>query len=572
MADPKAIKAGRAEVEASFNEAGLKAGLDAAKQHLQNFAKQTSTIMVGGGGALAGIGAMIEAPLALAMKAAVSDISNIRKAADQLGESTDSFSKVSYAASKVGLELDGVVGAGRKLERMIAEAKDGNKAAAESFNKLGLNAAELDKLPIDEKMKAIADAIAKLPSESDRTQAAFSLLGRTGVALLPILRQGGDALERMFEQGRERGLIVSPEEAERVKAFTKNVGALEQTFQGLKRSVGLAVLPDQERLERFTNAATRAIVQVREWVEANKDLVAGLSLAAAGAVAAGTAFVAFGALAASTTTIVSGLATVMNILLAPELLVAAGLVAISAAGFAAGYGLMELTHSAEENAKAAEGWGIVWKQAGDTFAETWTGIKDSLKTGDLEGALQVAVDGMDVVWKQFIFDLTSAWYDFKAGLRKDLYDIGTAAEKAGAIGTAGIFHGAAFQIDDSTKQLNAAMKGLQDAQAKLNSDVKQAAANVLNDEFIRGLDKVGQLDLRPKGGGAGLSPSEQASIIDTLSSVASGRQFGGQGAREALSFGPGVRKSDETKELEKANRKLDEMNKKLDHAGLNWED
>jgi hypothetical protein len=127
------IKAGRAYVEVGADDTGLKSVLEKSQQHVANFGKQTAGI----GAGLAGLGAVIEAPLALAMNSAVEHVTAVRKAAMQLGTSTEEFSAMAAAAKKAGVDMDGLVVTTRKLDRTIDEARSGNKAAAGEFEKLG---------------------------------------------------------------------------------------------------------------------------------------------------------------------------------------------------------------------------------------------------------------------------------------------------------------------------------------------------------------------------------------------------------------------------------------------------
>jgi hypothetical protein len=55
----------------------------------------------------------------------------------------------------------------------------------------------------------------------------------------------------------------------------------------------------------------------------------------------------------------------------------------------------------------------VWGGLAETFQTTLGGIRTALAAGDLKLALEVAVAGLDVVWKGFLLGLQLGWNEFK---------------------------------------------------------------------------------------------------------------------------------------------------------------
>src|SRR5262245_5246679 len=137
-----AIKAGLAVVTAKLDDAPLKGGLNAAKKYVMDWGASIAKT----GAGLAGIGAAIEGPILGASYAAIERFNEMRKAADQLGTTPEIFSGLAFAVKKFGIDSQGLVGASRFMERFVAKAQEGG-SAAEAFEKIGLDAKELIKLP-----------------------------------------------------------------------------------------------------------------------------------------------------------------------------------------------------------------------------------------------------------------------------------------------------------------------------------------------------------------------------------------------------------------------------------------
>lgn len=549
------IKAGRAYVELGTEDSSLKSGLDAAKGHVKAFGKQVAGI----GGAIGGIGAAIEAPLALAMNSAVEHVTAVRKAAMQVGSSTEQFSALGFAAKKVGVDFDGLVATTRKLDRMTDEARSGNKAAAEEFEKLGLSADELAKMPLEEKYVAIADALAALPDHTAKSNAAFKLLGRTGVALLPILEKGGSSLREMFKEAEESGQIVKTADAERVKAFTKTLSMMKETIRGLFLEIGLAVVPDVGKFKAYSDAALQIIRQTREWVSQNRGLVAGLSVAATGAIVLGAAIVTLGGITAATTSIVSAFVAVLNLVAAPELLIVGAFIAAGAAGAVLGYQISKLIdkqHTLERWADLANLFGEAWSEGARIFTQAWEGISIALKNGDLKGAFSILITSLKLAWAELMRFFEDQWLGFKQRLKEKIKDSGLpgASRIADQINTSKDSYIAA---DDAVRKTQ---NDLDDLIKKQRESLLLAIAQKLTFQalaMITGQDRSKRAQ-------------DAAAISAGLDYVSTRQQFGSHRASD-LGVGAGVRKSDETKELEKANKKLEDIDSHIGAAALAFE-
>lgn len=122
-----------------------------------------------------------------------------------LAKSTSAFSRASglsrkesqnwiVVAQQRGIETKqmqmGMATLGRNLN---AVGKDG-KTSSKALQALGLSQKDLLKLPMQERMGAIADEFSKMADGPEKAAAAQQLFGRAGQQLLPILNEGGDAL------------------------------------------------------------------------------------------------------------------------------------------------------------------------------------------------------------------------------------------------------------------------------------------------------------------------------------------------------------------------------------------
>ncbi len=404
-----AIMAGRAVVGTSLDMSGLESGLAKAKKTLVGWGKNVAVA----GAAVAGLGGLIVAPILAGFHSAVTEITEVRKAAEQLGAGTEEVSALAFAAKKAGVDLDGFVTSGRHMQKVLSDAASGDQGAADTLKKLGLNAKDLINLPLEDQFNAIADGIAALPNASDQAAAAMDVFGKAGAAMVPILRKGSAGLKEMRADAEDMGAIISTEDAAKAKEYTKAMGRAKMAVEEFWQEVGSSVLGLAGPIKEASDIFVSIVNGARRWAEANRPLVLSIFGVGAAIVAAGTALVAIGGFLAAAGVAVGGFMTaltavgsVLAFVFSP---VGLGIAALAVAGVAVAALVMEFG-DLEEIGKTL---GPVFSGLGDVFAETWGGIKDALAAGDLGLAFQIAVDGLDVIWQGALVGLQAGWVSFK---------------------------------------------------------------------------------------------------------------------------------------------------------------
>ena len=154
------------------------------------------TAIVGLVGA-AGFGALIASSLRAT--------DTLTKTANKIGTTTEALGALRYAADLTGVSTQTMDMALQRFTRRTAEAAKGMGEAKGAIRELGINAQELNRMPLDKRMIVLADAFAEVKSESDRLRLAFKLFDSEGAALVNTLAQGGDGLRAMLGEARALG-------------------------------------------------------------------------------------------------------------------------------------------------------------------------------------------------------------------------------------------------------------------------------------------------------------------------------------------------------------------------------
>ena len=209
------------------------------------------TAIVGLVGA-AGFGALIASSLRAT--------DTLTKTANKIGTTTEALGALRYAADLTGVSTQTMDMALQRFTRRTAEAAKGMGEAKGAIRELGINAQELNRMPLDKRMIVLADAFAEVESESDRLRLAFKLFDSEGAALVNTLSQGGDGLRAMLGEARALGLAMSSTAAKGVEDTVDSLTKLQSLFKGVTDQTVAAFAPAIEAMVvRFTALLQRTI-------------------------------------------------------------------------------------------------------------------------------------------------------------------------------------------------------------------------------------------------------------------------------------------------------------------------
>jgi hypothetical protein len=143
------------------------------------------------------------------------------------------------------------------LNKNIAAGASGSKSSAKSFKAMGLDATALKAASANERMAMLADAFHKMPPGIDKATAAQKLFGRQSQNMLPILDQGGKAVnEHVKALGKQMGM--TKEGAKASMEFVKKQREWQATQEQLKISIGSALMPVLVQLAEIITPLVKA--------------------------------------------------------------------------------------------------------------------------------------------------------------------------------------------------------------------------------------------------------------------------------------------------------------------------
>ena len=180
---------------------------------------------------------------AVYIRSNVRAIDELGKLQDRLGDTTEAWSEYRLVADRAGVRFNQLSIGLQRLQRRVAEAAIGTGEAQEALRELGLDAEELSKLPITAQFERVADRIALVGKESDRTRLAFKLFDSEGVALLQTMKDGAVGIQQVRQEARELGLSLDQSAVQQATRANDALTNLGEGVRGLGERFVLRLVP-----------------------------------------------------------------------------------------------------------------------------------------------------------------------------------------------------------------------------------------------------------------------------------------------------------------------------------------
>jgi len=388
-----AIRAARAYVETFFDD-GAAQGIKKLERQLDALGDKARSI---GGNLLA-----ISAPILGLGAAAVTHFTAAGSALDDMSQRTgigvSSLSELSHAAQMSGTSLESLESALVKQTRFLGDLQSGSKGAANTLAQLGLSTDDLAGLSGDQAFLVLADAVSQVDDEVTRTNLAMDVFGKGATELLPMLNAGSAGIEKLRQEARDLGIVMSDEDAAAAAEFGDMIDRLWAQILALTSQVGSALIPTLSKMiDQITPLLTAGI----EWISQNDEIVLLFAEVSAGVMAGGAALVGLGFATSAAATgmgyVVSAGSSVIGTVISIGKTVAMLLNPISLISGA---------------------WGVLlggFSTAGAVFAA----LPTALAIGAI-GALAYAFIDFESIFQSVIGTLTSGWNQIVDGLSESL--------------------------------------------------------------------------------------------------------------------------------------------------------
>lgn len=232
-------------------------GMDKSERSVKKFVDSTAK------GAKIAAGA-ITAMAAASTAAAVAMVNNYRaiidenaKTARALETTYSAYVTLKEAAGEAGVGMSTVESASRTLNRELGKALSGSEKQIEAFKRLKLSAEEVAKLPLDERIAKINQALVDNVDVNQRAAAAAELFGSKNGAAMQLLNAGGIA--SAAEQLDLFGLRLSEVDAVKVESANDAIARFGLLADGVGTQLTVELAPVLQAIaDLFMDSAREA--------------------------------------------------------------------------------------------------------------------------------------------------------------------------------------------------------------------------------------------------------------------------------------------------------------------------
>ncbi len=360
----------------------------------------------------------VTAPIAgvatVAVKSSLSTIDAQAKMAQSLGTTTKSIQVLSRAGDLAGVSMGQIEQGLVAMTKRLSQAAAGGGPAVKALDKLGLSAEALQKMPADERIVAIQNALAEMVPEAERAAVLAQIFGDR--AAISFMRLDPSVIGQSAAEMDRFGVAVSDVDADQIEVTNDAISALGLVTRGLGNQMAVALAPVLQDLAEKAQ-------ELGAWFTGLSDSTKRMIVVIGGiAAAVGPALIGFGFIASGVSSLIGAFAMLgpavaglASLILSPVGLIAAAIVGLAAAGWYV-YQNWETIRpqlvAAWEaiKARAAE----IWDGLRQRFSDIMQAIRDravegwqNLKQAFIDGG-QWVIDALSGIWER-IKSFVAGW-------------------------------------------------------------------------------------------------------------------------------------------------------------------
>jgi hypothetical protein len=250
----------------------LSTEMELANARLGSFARKA-------GIALAAVAAAAAAAGVAMVRSGLANVDAQAKLAQSMQTTVESVQTLTWAGELAGVSMGEIEQATKKLTTRLSEAATGSGSAVAALQRLNLTAADLQAMPLDQRIVAIQEALNRFVPEAERAAVASDLFGDR--AALAFLRIDSATLREAAQDVQDFGVAVSAADAAQVERTGDAIARLSLIWTGLVNRLTVAVAPALEMIATKLADMARATGPIGQAITALFDNLGRLATYAA---------------------------------------------------------------------------------------------------------------------------------------------------------------------------------------------------------------------------------------------------------------------------------------------------
>ncbi len=237
---------GSLRVRLGLDSAEFQRGVRQAQRELKRFVRRAKLAAAAAAGAAAG-------GLSLLVKQSFAQVDASAKLAKSLGTTTKAVQALQLAATYSGVGISQLESTMKDFTRRLSQAADEGGPVAKALKRIGLSAKDLLRMPLDQRVAAVTEALRKYVPAAQRAAVAGKIFGEEGS--IAALRIDSETIRQAAREIDEFGVAVSRVDAAKIEAANDAVARIGLALRGLGNRIAVKLAPT---IERTANALANA--------------------------------------------------------------------------------------------------------------------------------------------------------------------------------------------------------------------------------------------------------------------------------------------------------------------------
>lgn len=255
---------------------------------------------------------------------------------------------------------------------------------------------------LDDVFKATKDM-----GNADRAKVFNDIFGLLGITSASALSSNIRGVRELRDEIAKSGGVAAATAREMDAGIGGAWRRFKSSVEAVAIAIGEALAPVLMEIGGWLGFVASTVVL---FINRNREVVTTVGKVAVALVAGGAALVALGLLAKVAAVGLGGLLAVLGLVKAAVLFLLSpvGLVTAAVVGLVAAWATMT-----ESGRRTVSELKTLFADLGRTAAQTWTGVVDALKAGNLQLAGEVATAGLKLAWAEAMEFMTRKWVEFR---------------------------------------------------------------------------------------------------------------------------------------------------------------
>ncbi|MBS0364902.1 MAG: hypothetical protein JSR67_03650 [Proteobacteria bacterium] len=191
-------------------------------------------------------------------KSTLEGVETLERLSRQTGLSTGALQAFQRAARETGISQESANKAIEKFTVQVGKAEIGSKQSGAALSDLGIRVRDLAALPADQKLTAVARALAQIHDPARRARDEVALFGKTGIELdQALVKVGQEGLAPFIQHLKDLGIYLDDASIKSLKGAQEGMRQLGDTVKGVATQLLIGLVPGlQSAADELLRATT----------------------------------------------------------------------------------------------------------------------------------------------------------------------------------------------------------------------------------------------------------------------------------------------------------------------------